>query len=145
MTETDYIISLTGVAARKPFLAELLAFYSPHEVVLTTWGKIPSEVEERLVSFRAPCSWGRRHTFHQSEWHLNPQSLPVLTQELCSASLLADLTWGLIKNHTPLGLCRSWGDMNLDGSDIVEEEALFKSLDDLKSKGLLQSYEKVTD
>jgi len=145
MTETDYFVSLDGVTDRKAFLAEFLAFFAPHEVTLTTWGDIPSEVAERLAAFRTHTSWVRRHAFHQSDWMLSSQSVAALTASLCDESILSGLTWGLVKGETPLGLCRSWDDMNLDGSDLIDEEVLFQWLDGLRTKGLLQSYEKIED
>jgi len=145
MTETDYTISLAGVTDRKAFFAELLEFYSPHEVVLTTWGKLPPEVTERLAAFRAHTSWVRRRAFRQSDWILSPQSLLDLTASLCDDDVLVSITWGLIKGETPLGLCRSWDDMNLDQSEWIDEETLCRWLDELKSRGLLQSYEKIKD
>jgi len=76
---------------------------------------------------------------------LSSQSVAALTASLCDESILSGLTWGLVKGETPFGLCRSWDDMNLDGSDLIDEEVLFQWLDGLRTKGLLQSYEKVTD
>lgn len=145
MTESKYILGLDGVAEHKIFFSEVLAFFAPYDVVLTIWGKLPSEVQKDLAAFCAPCTWIRRHIFHQSDWHLTLQSLHALTQNLCNDDFLGNLTWGLIKSDIPLGLCRSWDDITFDGSELIEEATLFAWLDHLKSKGLLRSYEKITD
>jgi hypothetical protein len=141
MKNNEYIMSIEGVTDRKKFFAELLAFYAPQDGVLTIWGKLPKYIQERLAQIKAPCSWIRCWLFQQSEWHLNSHSLNLLSQELCDDELLENLTWGLIKSDIPLGLCRNWDDMNLDGSKLIEEAELCTWLDQLKSKGLLQSYE----
>ena len=143
MNINDYIVSLEGVSDYKAFFAELLDFYAPLEAVLIIWGKLPKEIQNRLFPFKAQCPWIRRWFFHQSEWHLTSQSLKMLKEHLCNDDLLETITWGLTKSDIPLGLCRSWDDMNLDGSALVEETKLFKWLDHLKSMGLVQSYEKI--
>ena len=145
MTETDYIVSLEDVSDRKAFFTALLAFFAPLQVVLTTWGRLPSEVQESLAPFRAPCSWARRHAFHQSNWHLTPQSLAALTGNLCDNDLLKNLTWGLIKCDTPFGRSLGWDDMILCGSDLIDDATLFGWLDDLRANGVLKSYEKIED
>lgn len=145
MKNNDYIVGIKGVTSYKEFFSEFLEFYAPLEAVLMLWGKLPKDIQTSLFQFKASCSWMRRQFFHQSEWHLTNKSLPILKDNLCDENLLQNVSWGLIKSDIPLGLCRSWDDMNLDGSELIEETKLFKWLDQLKSKGLVQSYEKIMD
>ena len=145
MNGNDYIVSVDGVRDYKGFFGELLSFYAKQDVILTVWGKLPKFIYESLDNFKSPCSWIRRWLFKQSDYHLNGSSLNLLAQQLCDDDLLRNLTWGLVKSDIPLGLCRSWDDMNFDGSDLIEAEKLFAWLDHLKSEGLIQSYEKITD
>jgi len=145
MKHNDYIVSIEGVINRKGFFAELLSFYAEQDVTLTIWGKLPNNICESLDLFKAPCSGIRRWLFKQSDYHLNGESLGSIAHQLCNDDLLENLTWGLVKSNIPLGLCRSWDDMNLDGSELINEERLFSWLDHLKDVGLIQSYEKITD
>jgi hypothetical protein len=143
MKDNDYIVSLEGVTDREEFFSELLTFYAPIEGVLTIWGRLPKDIQNCLDLFKAPCFWMRRVFFNQSEWHLTTQTLNVLEENFCDENLLRNLNWGLVKSEIPLGLCRNWDDINLYGSDLIEETKLFTWLDQLKSKGLVQSYEKI--
>ena len=145
MTQNDFIVSIEGVINRKGFFAELLSFYAKQDVTLTIWGKLPNSICENLDLFKAPCSCIRCWLFKQSDYHLNVESLGSLAHQLCNDDLLENLTWGLVKANIPLGLCRSWDDMNLDSSELIKEERLFSWLDHLKDEGLIQSYEKITD
>jgi hypothetical protein len=145
MEQNDYIVSIEGVINRKAFFAELLSFYAKQDVILTIWGKLPSHILKSLDQFKSPSSRIRGLFFKESNWFLNSHSLNNLTQHLCEDSLLENLTWGLIKADIPLGLCRSWDDMNLDGSDLIDETKLFLWLDHLRVKELIQSYEKIRD
>ena len=145
MTQNDFIVSIKGVINRKGFFAELLSFYAEQDVTLTIWGKLPNSICENLDLFKAPCCCIRRWLFKQSDYHLNVESLGSLAHQLCNDDLLENLTWGLVKANIPLGLCRSWDDMNLDSSELIKEERLFSWLDHLKDEGLIQSYEKIAD
>ena len=145
MNENDYIVMLKGVNDKKEFFAELLVFFAPYNVILSVWGKLTPKVLKQLALFKAPCSWIRRLFFSETEWNLTPQSLSVLKQCLCNDEFLGNLTWGIRKDGTPLGLCRSWDDMDLNGSELIDETTLFRWIDDIKNKGLLKSYEKITD
>lgn len=52
---------------------------------------------------------------------------------------------GLVKSNILLGLCQSWDDINIDGSDLINEEELFMWLEHLKDVRLIRSYEIITD
>ena len=110
---------LKGVNDKKEFFAELLVFFAPYNVILSVWGKLTPKVLKQLALFKAPCSWIRRLFFSETEWNLTPQSLSVLKQCLCNDEFLGNLTGGIRKDGTPLGLCRSWDDMDLNGSELM--------------------------
>lgn len=146
MGKLDFIVEIDGVHDRKAFFGSVLSFFSQVDVILTTWGKLPTEVHERLSPFRAPCSWVRRLFFHESNWQLNRGSLPVLLESLCVEERLTRLTWGIHKGNTPLALCGHWeNQITINESELVEDAILFDWLGDLKAKGIIESHEKITD
>ena len=144
MTSSDYIVRIDEVNDNKAFFESLLSFFAPIDVILTTWGKLPPEVLNCLSSFKARTSLLRRYFFYEINWHLNNQTVNSFIESLCTDLVLDKFTWGLRKGHIPLGLCRAWDDMDLNSSDFVEEAALFKWVEELKSKGIIISYEKIT-
>lgn len=145
MTDSDYIIGIDEVNDVKAFFKSLLFFYASLDVILTTYGKFPHEVHTSLSDFKAHTSWVRRLFFNQVDWHLNSDSVNSITESLCADSVIEKFTWGITKNGTPLGLCRAWDDMNVYGSGLIEDTALFLWFEGLKSNEILDSYEKIID
>jgi hypothetical protein len=145
MAESDYIIGIDGVRDVKGFFESLLSFYARLDVTLTTWGKLPQEVHRNLSVFKTHTSWIRRLAFKQIDWKLNKESVNSIMESLCTDSVLKNFTWGISKGNTPLGLCRSWKDMNINGSDLIEDMTLFKWAEELKSNGIIYSFEKIID
>lgn len=145
MKRNEYIVSIEGVINRKRFFAELLSFYAQQDSILILWGKLPNNICGSFDLFKAPCSWFRRRLFKQSDYHLNGESLSQLACQFCDDNLLERQTWGFVKPNILLGLCRSWDDINIDGSDLINEEELFMWLEHLKDVRLIRSYEIITD
>ena len=145
MTDSDYIIGIDDVNDIKGFFESLLFFYAPLDLILTTWGKLPQEVHSSLSAFKAHTSWMRRLFFKQIDWHLNKESVNSIIKSLCTDSVLEKFTWGIIKGDTPLGLSRTWDDMNVNGSDLIEDATLFQWVEELKSNGIIDSYNKIID
>lgn len=142
---SDYIIGIDEVNDIKTFFELLLTFYAPIEVILTTWGKLPSEVLNRLSPFKARSSWLRRYFSHENHWHLNVETVNSLIGIFCQDDVINKFTWGLIKGKTPLGLCRAWDDLNVNGSELIEKAVLFKWVEGLKSKKIIESCEIITE
>jgi hypothetical protein len=116
------------------------------DVILTTWGRLPSNIHERISTFCAPCLWLRRLFFHEANWQLNPSNLQVLLESLCVDELLNQFTWGIRKGNTPLALCRHWkNDITIDRSEFVEDLTVFDWLEDMKKKEIIESHEKIAD
>lgn len=145
MAKSDYFIVINEVHDRKAFLAELLSFYASLDATFTIWGKLPFEVTDSLSSMQARTPWFRRVFFHELNWRLNNETVNALIDSLCADHLIDNLTWGASKGNTSLGLCRAWDDVVVDGSDLIEDATLLKWVEDLKSKEIIQSYEKTTD
>jgi hypothetical protein len=145
MAESGYIIGIDDVNDIKEFFKSLLSFFAPIDVTLTTWGKLPQDVHRNLSVFKAHTSWMRRLFLNQIDWHLNKESVNPIIESLCIDSVLETFTWGIIKGNTPLGLCRTWDDMNINGSDLIEDATLFQWVEKLKSNGTIESYEKIID
>ena len=145
MDDSDYIIGIDEVNDTKAFFKSLLTFYAPIDVILTTWGKLPSEVLNRLYPYRARSPWLRRIIFHENDWHLNADTLNSLIGVFCQDDVINKFTWGLLKGKSPLGLSRAWDDMNVNGSDLIEDAALLQWVEELKTNGIIDSYEKIID
>ena len=145
MSNSEYIISLDGLKNRKKFFSSLLVFFAPFDVVLCTWGKLPKAVYDQINSFRVPCSWIRRLFFQQAEWYLTPESVDTMVEILCDDHVLGMFTWGLYKGDSSLGLCKDWDDMNVNGSDIINDTDLFKWIENLKEKRIIESCEIIYD
>lgn len=143
MANIDYIVSIDGINDRISFFDSLLSFYAPLDVILTTWGKLPAEAKVCLSSFELPCSWLRRLVARETSWHLNKQSKGLIAECFCKDHILEAVTWGIRKGDTPLWLCRNWNDMNADGSNLIDDDTLFGWLENLKVKGIIDSYEKI--
>lgn len=146
MGKPDYIVEINGIHDRRAFFSSVLSFFAPVDVILTTWGKLPSTVDERLSPFRTPCLWLRRLFFHEANWQLNQSSLQVLLESLCVDELLNQFTWGIHKGNTPLVLCGHWEKhVIIEGSDLVDEKTLLCWVKDLKVNKIIESYEKITN
>lgn len=146
MGKSDYLIEINGIHDRRAFFSSVLSFFGTMEVILTTWGKLPSTVHERLSPFRAPCLWLRRLFFHEANWKLNQSSLHVLLESLCADELLNQFTWGIYKGDTSLVLCGHWeNQIIINASELIEDTILFDWLGYLKAKGVIESYEKITN
>ena len=145
MTGSDRIVGIDGVPDPKAFFTSLLHFYAPVDVILTTWGRLPPWVQERLSSFRISSFFLRRICFHETDWQLNGDSIASLVNCLCDPHFIETFTWGLRKGNTSLGLCHSWDDIYLYSSEFVDDIALVNWIDDLKSKEIVKSYEKIID
>lgn len=143
MGKKGYFVEIVGVHERKAFFRSVLSFFAPVDATLTTWGKLPSNIYERISPFRAPCLWLRRLFFHEANWQLNPSSLQVLLESLCVDELLNHFTWGIRKGNTPLALCRHWkNDITIDQAEFIEDLPLLNWLEDMKEKEIIGSYEK---
>ncbi len=145
MKKNDYIISIDGVTDRRFFITSLFSFYSAFDVELTIWGKLPHSIHELISPFRLSTSVVQLLFRSGSRWRLNHTSVDALTTALCNNDILKNITWGLIKDNIPLGLCREWDDMNVVGSSYIQEETLIGWLNQLKEKGIIESYEKITE
>jgi hypothetical protein len=145
MADSDYIIGIEEVNDIKAFFKSLLSFYAPLDVNLTIWGKLPKEVHRSLSAFKARTSLIRRLFFNQTDLYLNTESEKSINGSLNTDSVLEKFTWGIIKGDTPLGHSHAWNDMLVSGSDFIEEAALFQWLEELKSNGIIDSYEKIID
>ncbi len=145
MADSDYIIGIDEINDIMAFFKSLLTFYAPIDVILTTWGKFPSEVLNRLSPYKARSSWLRRIIFNENDWHLNDDTLNSLIGVLCQDDVINKFTWGIIKGKTSLGFCRTWEDMNVHGSYLIEDATLFQWVEELKSNGIIASYEKIID
>ena len=76
---------------------------------------------------------------------------PTLCHDLLSIGAFCDhhvidkFTWGLRKGNIPLGLCRAWDEMNVNGSYLIEESVLLGWVEELKSKEIIESFEIISD
>ncbi len=145
MSESDYIIGIDEVNDIKVFFISLLSFYAPLNIILTIWGKLPQEVHRSLSDFKARTSLIRRLFFNQIDLYLNTDSKNSIIESLCADSVLEKFTWGIIKGDTPLGHSHAWDDMLVIGSDLMEDAALFQWVEELKSNGIIDSYERIID
>ena len=73
------------------------------------------------------------------------EAVPVISDCLCDYEILHKITWGIRKGNTPLALARDWGDMNIDGSELIQDEVLFSWINELKAKGIIESFERIDD
>ena len=145
MSFSDYIIGIDKVNDAKSFLKALLIFYARFDVIFTTWGNLPSKVLNHLSVFKAQTSLIRRIFFREVNWYLNNETVGSFIGALCDDHVINKFTWGLRKGNTPLGLCRAWDDMDVNGSDFIKKGVLYKWLEELKSKEIIESYEIITD
>jgi len=87
-----------------------------------------SGVQEPLVRFRDPSSWLGLLFFHEGNWYLSNDRVGSLIDSLCANHMIDKFRWVLRKGNTSLGLCRSWDGMNVNGSDLIDDAALFKPI-----------------
>jgi hypothetical protein len=143
--DRDYIVAICGVDRRADFFKEVLAFYAPCDVTLSVWAHLPSETTQEIASFRIPCPWWRRWFLGQSDWSLQRDSLPALSTHLCDARAISTIrSWGIRRGGTPLALCRTWDDLNVDGSTVISDGALFEWIEQLKASEIIRNYEKIS-
>ena len=145
MNKNEYMISIEGLKDRKAFFTEVLSFYSPYNVIITTWGKLHKDIKNCLAPFSDSCNWFRHLIFNENNWHLNKDSIGKIRDCLCSDNVVKLLTWGIHKNDTPLCLYREPDDIFFDGSDLIEEEVFLEWIKDIKSKGIIGSFEIINE
>lgn len=145
MSLSEYIIGINEVNDTSSFLESLLLFYARFDVIFTTWGKLPDNVLNHLSFSRTRISLIGRIFFHEINWHLNDETVNSLIGAFCDHHVIDKFTWGLRKGNIPLGLCRAWDDMNVNGSDLIEEFVLLGWVEELKSKEIIESYEIISD
>ena len=73
------------------------------------------------------------------------EAVPVISDFLCDDEILDKITWGIRKGNIPLALARDWGDMNIDGSELIQDEVLLSWINKLKAKGIIGSFERIDD
>jgi hypothetical protein len=145
MNHSDYIVSIDGVLDKKVFFSSLLNFFAPFDVILTIWGKVSKPVLKILSNHNVAGFGLRRLLFHELNLKLNNQSLPVISDSLCDDKVLDKITWGIRKGSIPLAHALDWDDMNINGSELIQDEALFSWINELKAKGIIESFEKIDD
>ena len=128
MLTSASISGIDGVSDPKAFIASLLSLYAPVDATLTTWDKLPSGVQEILLAFRDPSSWLGLLFFHEGNWYRSNDRVGSLIDSLCANHMIDTFRWVLRKGNPSLGLCRRWDDMNVDGSDLIDDAALFKPI-----------------
>jgi len=143
MNNSYYIVSINGVRDKKVFLSSLLKFFAPFDVILTIWGKVPKTVLKRLSNQKITGFGLRRLLFHELNLKLNDQSLPVISDSLYDDEILDKITWGIRKGSIPLAHAWDWDDMNIDGSELIQDKVLFSWINELKAKGIIESFERI--
>ncbi len=143
MNNSDYIISIDGICDKEMFFLSLLNFFAPFDVILTTWGKLPKTTLQQLSKHRVDRFGLRRFLFREFNLKLNNKSLNSISECLCDDDILNQIKWGIRKGGIPLALFRDWDDMYIDGSELIQDEILFSWMDDLKAKGIIESFEKI--
>ena len=145
MNHSDYIISIDGVRDKKMFFLSLVNFFGPFDVILAIWGKVPKTVLKRLSTHKVTDFGLRRLLFHELNLKLNDESVPAISDCLCDYEILDTITWGIRKGNMPLAHAWDWDDMNIDGSELIQDEVLLSWINELKAKGIIESFERIDD
>jgi len=145
MDNSDYIVSINGIRDKKMFFSSLLNFFAPFDVILTIWGNIPKTVLKRLSIHKVTDFWLWRFLFHELNLKLNNQSLSVISDCLCDDKIIEIITWGIRTRNIPLAHAWDWEDINIDGSELIQDEALFSWINKLKANGIIESFERIDD
>ena len=144
---TKYSDYMPGVIKSKhQFFTKIIEHFIPHEPELEIWGSLPKHTNIKIKKHQKSVSFIRKYLFKEKSIHLTKENHQKIISELNQNDILEKITWGLIKNDTPLTVCSNWNDhVIINGSHYSPNKQIDMFMNNLVKEGIITDFEEIKD